>query len=635
MARLIGVLLLLAELAGCSGMTSRPWFGSDPQGYWLPLRVNMKLDPSVTGASLDYTNGCQEAVTVPIGGRLTTAFSREIGMVFEKVQTGTGAAGSGPSGTFDGEVQVSLGLKELELYIPRRETNSYDATVILGGTVTYTDTSGATLFSKKLRTEAKGKVETDRDQCAVRGLTEIANEAATKLAQGFKKNLGESVKIRQAARSPRGDSRQPLAGSRTGETAVASASSVPTPVQSQAPPQAAGFTGSPVLSFRAMLKDESLDQVLEGGEQVIVKVEVKNTSGEVVKGVVVDLGGSPSLVQMLAGQIPVGDLQPGESKQVEAKGRVPPVSAVQQAELIVSVLIPSASGGQPSPKKFIAALRPAKLQNVEVLSVDVDQVPQPVRGFERRKAVGIAIGIGSFRNADVPGVKYAARDAKVMAEYFRTVGGIPAKQVKLITDDHALKQDLAEVFEEWLPQQVESGSLVMIFFSGRAVVDPATGSVMLLPYESSPDAPARSFSLRRLQTELARLPIQQAVLLLDVALMTPSAAVQPNVKGPVWLPHDQAGGKVVQLLGVNKVQEAHRYDLGKHGLFTYYLLKGLAGAADRDQNGFVALGELYDYARTQVSKTAQAEYGNEQEPACVPALAPTSKAWHLPLARIQ
>lgn len=641
MVRFTWGLLLLAWLTGCSGMTSRPWFGADNEGYWLPLRVNMKLDPSVTGASLEYQDACQQSATLLFGDRLKSALSREIGMVFEHVETNATAAKNAPSEVFDGEVQISLELKQVQLFVPRRETNSYPTAVTLGGTLTYVDANRDVLYTKKLKTEAKGTVNTDREQCEVRGLAGVATEAAITLAQGFKKHLGTSTQVKRAARLRKEGGRQLVAGA--GVTTAGASGPAQAPAQSQtqaqalpqAQPPSANPAGPPSISFRAMLKDESQDHVLEGGEQVTVKVEVKNNGTEVVKGVVVALSGSPSLTQMLTGRIPVGDLQPGESRRVEASGRVPPVSAVQQAELVVSVQAPSSAAGQPIPKKFIAALRPAKSQNIEVLSVDVDQIPAPVRGFERRTAVGIAIGVGSFRDTDVPGVKFAARDAEVMAEYLRTAGGIPARRVKLITDEHALKDDLAEVFEDWLPQQVEPGSLVVVFFSGRGVVDPATGAVSLLPHEGSPGTQSRAFSLRRLQAGLARLPVQQAVLLLDVTLMTPSAAVQSGTKDPVLAPPVQVRGKVLQLFGVSKVQEAHRYEHGKHGLFTYYLLKGLSGAADRDHNGFVALGELFDYARAQVSRTAKAEYENEQEPACIPALIPASKEWNLPLTRVK
>jgi hypothetical protein len=41
---------------------------------------------------------------------------------------------------------------------------------------------------------------------------------------------------------------------------------------------------------------------------------------------------------------------------------------------------------------------------------------------------------------------------------------------------------------------------------------------------------------------------------------------------------------------------------GGHGVFTYYLLEGLKGAADANHDHQITVGELFDYVSRQVSK---------------------------------
>jgi hypothetical protein len=48
------------------------------------------------------------------------------------------------------------------------------------------------------------------------------------------------------------------------------------------------------------------------------------------------------------------------------------------------------------------------------------------------------------------------------------------------------------------------------------------------------------------------------------------------------------------------------------------LLKGLSGAADLDKNDTILAGELCTYTKGQVLKMAHEQYGNEQEPLCLP-----------------
>ncbi|MBI4400681.1 MAG: hypothetical protein HY581_03515 [Nitrospirae bacterium] len=495
MTRFAVAMVLLAGLAGCGELPSRSYVGlGSAEGYWIPLTVSLRLDPTVTEAGLDYTDSCLQRRTLPLGDRLKDSLTRGIGLVFERVQA---TAPTSTNATADGVVAVSLELKELDLFIPRKESKSYAATVTLGASFSYVDSDGSVLYSKKLRTEAKGQVETDGRECDVRGLAALAQQAVATLAQGIKKHLGTSMKIQQAAEERKGSR-----------------------------PTAKAIAGSP---------------------------------------------------------------------------QVPP------------------------------------FQDLKARSFDVDQIPEGVHGYEQRKAVGIAIGVGTFRDPDVPAVEFAAHDATVMAGYFRTVGGIPSQRLKVVTDEHALKEDLAEVLEDWLPRQVASSGSVLVYFSGRAVVDPSTGAVSLFPHEGTPASSSRLFSLRRMHTALARLPIQRAVLFLDLALTDHPAYGAQIGRTPVWLAQDPAlrDGKLVQIIGVSKHQRLHQTEAGQHGPFTYYLLRGLGGAADEDGNGVVAIGELVDYLRAEMPEPLNVKNGSAQEFITIPMLTPEAKAWGIPIARVK
>jgi hypothetical protein len=72
------------------------------------------------------------------------------------------------------------------------------------------------------------------------------------------------------------------------------------------------------------------------------------------------------------------------------------------------------------------------------------------------------------------------------------------------------------------------------------------------------------------------------------------------------------------LVGNRNLQEAHVSEQGKHGLFTYQLLRGLQGVADLDRDGTVVAGELCLYARGEVARIARERFSNKQDPLCLP-----------------
>ena len=87
------------------------------------------------------------------------------------------------------------------------------------------------------------------------------------------------------------------------------------------------------------------------------------------------------------------------------------------------------------------------------------------------------------------------------------------------------------------------------------------------------------------------------------------------------------------MAGNSAVQEAQAYQPGQHGLFTYFLLKGMRGAADLDQNGSVLTGELCAYVHGQVRAVAQTQSGNAQLTLCLPAAGERSALRTIPLTK--
>ena len=166
-----------------------------------------------------------------------------------------------------------------------------------------------------------------------------------------------------------------------------------------------------------------------------MEFEVKNEGTGVAQAVEIDLSGHAAIVGGLKSPVSLGALQPGEVRRVAVDGKVGASFNREQAELICA-LRASANVELPSSKKFFVAIRPDRSDAVEVLSVDVDQLPKTNGKFAQSHAIGIAIGVGAFRDSTMPGVKFAAHDAEVMGGYFKRVLGIPSQQVKVVSDNN-------------------------------------------------------------------------------------------------------------------------------------------------------------------------------------------------------
>jgi hypothetical protein len=603
--------LWVATLMSCSLFSSRD---GTYTGYYLPLTVHLRSDPSIVGAQLAYQDACGQSQFLPISAPLQESLKRKTGRVFEKVLTGE----AGSSSASDGVVDTVLGLAQVDLAIPRQANKRYPATVTLGLDFAYRAADGAVLYSKKIHSIGRGEVDVTEGSCEVKGLDTIAREAMSLVTDGMAMQLGTSSKISEAAQA------RNAGGSQAAPLQSALAEPVPLPLDEPS-----------TVIFRAIVRDENRNQVLHSGEAVAIEIEVKNEGPGIARAVELSVTATLPLIEQIPSVVSIGDLQRGEVKHLTLDGKVGTIKSAVQEELTLILRARSPLVQLPSAKKFLVVMKPASTAEAATQPVDVDRLPKQTSLLKQPRAIGIVVGVGQFRENGIPRVKYAARDAETMAAYLKSIGGIPAERVRTLVDSHALKSDLAEVLEEWLPEQVDSTTVVYVSVTGRGVVEPTTGAVSMLSFDSTATSGARLYSLRRLQESLAKLPIQRAVVMLDLSL---ESALGTKAKGtipPLWDQEGSGKEKIMWMIGNRVVQEAHNYDPGRHGLFTYQLLKGLGGAADLDKNGTILAGELCVHTKGEVLKMARERYGNEQEPLCLPGPGQGALVRLQPVARFQ
>ena len=252
-----------------------------------------------------------------------------------------------------------------------------------------------------------------------------------------------------------------------------------------------------------------------------------------------------------------------------------------------------------------------------VPSVDVDDVPQS-EAIPNKNRYAVVIGIERYRR-DLPNVNFASHDAKVVREYLTKRLGFSEQNVVSLINDHAAKSDMEKYLEYWLPEHVDNDSTVLIYFSGHGAPNLKTNEGYILPYDGDPTyLDGTGYSLKRLYETLEKSPAKEVVVMLDSCFSgTGSRSVISKGLRPVVISVENpllAGGKTVVLTASSGVQSSSTYNSKSHGLLTYFLLKGLQGSADQNNDGKIELSEVYTYLRPQVEIVARQEFNNEQTP---------------------
>lgn len=222
----------------------------------------------------------------------------------------------------------------------------------------------------------------------------------------------------------------------------------------------------------------------------------------------------------------------------------------------------------------------------------------------------VIVGVSEYSNGRIPPLQYAHADADAFARFLQSKAGgsVPPNQIKLLTNKQATQGQMAAALT-WLLEESKEGDMAVIFFSGHG--DMETQTVMNHGFLLTHDAPASTymaggaFPVFYLQSIVQTLSTQRKA---QVVLIT-DACHAGQLAGSA----NRGAQATAQLLAEQFANEARLLSCqpdefsaegaqwgGGHGVFTHFLLDGLTGLADANQDQTVTLLELQRFLEDQV-----------------------------------
>ncbi len=265
----------------------------------------------------------------------------------------------------------------------------------------------------------------------------------------------------------------------------------------------------------------------------------------------------------------------------------------------------------------IAASKPSPQEVSPHIKSDIDELPA-IKAKPNKNAYAIVIGIENYRQK-LPKADYATHDAQTVTEYLTKVMGYPEENVVTLTNDRASLTDFIKYFEKWLPNNVEKDSSVFIYYSGHGAPNTKTGDAYLVPYDGDPSfIDETGYSLKRMYTALGKLPAKEVIVALD-SCFSGAGGRSVIAKGArplvMNLQNNMVLSKNMTVMSASSGDQiSSTYDEKGHGLFTYFMLKGIKNEDVTRPDGSLKLDDLYGYIKPQVERIARKQYNNEQTP---------------------
>lgn len=358
---------------------------------------------------------------------------------------------------------------------------------------------------------------------------------------------------------------------------------------------------SPKLDFSV---DLDHDGKYQSGDTAKVKVSVSNLGEGLAKLVRVRLKGDENFISLTGSMKEVGDIKPNETKVAIFQSVLPVDFSLKNKEAQISVVVREARGY--SPVKEIEK----QIVMLSQTPVDVDK-NIPVSAISKPDALAVIFGIETYKK--VSGVTFAKQDATIFKDYAVKVLGVPDNKnnIYFLTDEVTLGE-FKKAFgaNGWLARRVKPTSDVYIFYAGHGAPDIENKRGFLIPQDGDPNyAGETGYSIDELYKFLNNLKAKSVSVFLDSCFSGANrenkmllAQARPLVtRVQVQIPQ-QNNLTIFSAASGNQISSG--YPEKQHGLFSYFLMKGLKGDADKNKDGALNAGELQSYLLKNVQETA-------------------------------
>lgn len=266
-----------------------------------------------------------------------------------------------------------------------------------------------------------------------------------------------------------------------------------------------------------------------------------------------------------------------------------------------------------------------RAQAVDRVAVTLPPPPseRPPASSKIRERWAVVIGVSNYGDHRIPRLGYARKDAEAFHAWLTSADGgryAPAN-VRLLVDKEATAQNIRDALFDWLGQALEE-DLVTIYFSGHGTPQSPDRpeNLFLVPYDADYDRiSATGFPMWDIGTALEKfIKARKVVVIADACHAGGVGSEFAGIRRAIGvqqaglvsdglqdLAQTNDGVAVITSAGSKQLsQESEKWG-GGQGVFTYYLLEGLKGEADYNENSSVTLGELTLYLSEQVRRATK------------------------------
>jgi hypothetical protein len=242
--------------------------------------------------------------------------------------------------------------------------------------------------------------------------------------------------------------------------------------------------------------------------------------------------------------------------------------------------------------------------------------PDRIKRQPERDAVAVIIGISNYKS--LPKAEFAKDDAQVFYDYAIRALGVKPGNIKLLMDEQADAEEIYTAFKTWLPARVKSTTDVYVFYSGHGLPTQDGSGLYWLPQRANRDLISKTgILLSEVNSDIQASKPKSVTIFMDACYSgqarggeTLVASARPIAlkSQPTTFPSNFT---VISASQADQISSSSP-EL-QHGIFSYYLMRGMEGEADLNKDGKITLDETQQYLSENVGRHART-MNRQQEP---------------------
>ena len=243
--------------------------------------------------------------------------------------------------------------------------------------------------------------------------------------------------------------------------------------------------------------------------------------------------------------------------------------------------------------------------NIVSKAISFDRLnPLGKRVKDNANALALIVGVEGYENTNADAL-YADRDAKMFRDYASEKLGIPENRIKILLNDKAEYGEILLTTKDWLRRASKNNkSDIFIFFAGHGLASDDGKNMYLLPYDGRPRLLDKTALLRdELFKDIQQSNPRSVIVFLDTCYSGTTRGTDMLVASrPIMIKAKEQSipNNFTVFSAAAGDQTSKPLEEAKHGMFSYFLMKGMEGDADTNGDNKITAQELHNYVKENV-----------------------------------